>query len=50
MTERPGAISVTTTGDDKDVVLTTPSNRVFQRSGGRWQELKALTGVVTAGT
>ncbi|MDN5717823.1 MAG: LpqB family beta-propeller domain-containing protein, partial [Janibacter sp.] len=49
MTERPGAVSITTTGDDKDVVLTSAGGRVFQRSGGRWQELKPLTGVVTAG-
>lgn len=49
MTERPGAVSITTTGDDKDVVLTSADRRVFQRSGGRWQELKPLTGVVTAG-
>ena len=49
MTERPGAVDITTTGDDKDVVLTTEGDRVFQRSGGRWQELKALTGAVAAG-
>ena len=49
MAERPGAVSITTTGDDKDVVLTSAGGRVFQRSGGRWQELTALTGVVTAG-
>lgn len=49
MTERAGATGITTTGDDKDVVLTTPGQRVFQRSGGRWQELKPLTGVVAAG-
>lgn len=49
MTERPGMVTVTTTGDHKDVVLTSEGRRVFQRSGGRWQELKPLTGVVTAG-
>lgn len=49
MTERPGAEGITTTGDDKDVVLTTPEGRVYQRTGGRWQRLKPLTGVVTAG-
>lgn len=49
MTERPRMTLVTTTGDDKDVVLTSRGGRVFQRSGARWQELKPLTGVVTAG-
>lgn len=49
MTERPGATGVTTTGDDKDVVLVTAGHHVFQRSGGRWQEIRRLTGVVTAG-
>lgn len=49
MTEMPGAESVTTTGDDKDVVLTTAEDHVYQRSGGRWQRLKPLTGVVAAG-
>ena len=49
MTERPGAVGITTTGDDKDVVLISDKQRVFQRSGGRWQELKPLTGAVVAG-
>lgn len=49
MASRPGTSFVTTTGDHKDVVLTSPGGRVFQRTGGRWQELKALSGVVTAG-
>lgn len=49
MTPRPGTTMVTTTGDHKDVVLTSDSGRVFARSGGRWQELKPLTGVITAG-
>lgn len=49
MASRPDMAMVTTTGDHKDVVLTSAGGRVFQRSGGRWQELKALTGVITAG-
>ncbi|GAA8847856.1 hypothetical protein DUHN55_24730 [Helicobacter pylori] len=49
MAERPGAVRVTTTGDERDVVLITKGERVFQRSGGRWQELPALTGVATGG-
>lgn len=49
MTARSGAVRVTTTGDDQDVVLTSKGGRVFQRAGGRWQELHALDGVVTAG-
>ena len=49
MPERPGAVGITTTGDDKDVVLISDKQRVFQRSGGRWQELKPLTGAVVAG-
>ena len=49
MTESPGAVGITTTGDDKDVVLISDKQRVFQRSGGRWQELKPLTGAVVAG-
>lgn len=49
MTERPGMTMVTTTGDHKDVVLTSDKGRVFERSGGRWQELKPLTGVIVAG-
>lgn len=49
MTTRPGMSMVMTTGDHEDVVLTSPGGRVFQRAGARWQELKALTGVVTAG-
>lgn len=49
MTARPGMSMVTTTGDHEDVVLTSKGGRVFQRAGARWQELKPLTGVVTAG-
>nr|WP_281366134.1 GerMN domain-containing protein [Janibacter cremeus] len=49
MTERKGAVAITTTGDDQDVVIRTKKDRMFQRAGGRWQELKAIDGVVTAG-
>lgn len=49
MTPRPNMTMVTTTGDHKDVVLTNDRGRVFERSGGRWQELKPLSGVVTSG-
>ncbi len=49
MTPRPEAVAVTTTGDDQDVVLRTSDDHIFQRAGGRWQELKVLDGVVTAG-
>ncbi len=49
MASRPGMARVTTTGDHKDVVLTSEGGRVVQRSGGRWQELTTLSGVVTAG-
>ena len=49
MTERPDSVSVTTTGDDQDVVLTSEGGRVFQRAGGRWQELREIDGVVVAG-
>lgn len=49
MTERKGAVAITTTGDDQDVVLRTEKDRIFQRAGGRWQELKSIDGVVTAG-
>lgn len=47
--ECPGATRITTTGDDRDIVLMTEGDRVFQRSGGRWQELTALTGVAAGG-
>ncbi|WP_277452323.1 GerMN domain-containing protein [Janibacter sp. DB-40] len=49
MTPRPGGVAVTTTGDDQDVVVRTGEDRVFQRAGGRWQELQPIDGVVTAG-
>ncbi|MEN3123561.1 GerMN domain-containing protein [Janibacter sp. LM] len=49
MAERAGALRVMTTGDDTDVVLTTPGGRVFQRAGGRWVEQPLLDGVVSAG-
>ena len=49
MAPRPNMTMVTTTGDHKDVVLMNDRGRVFERSGGRWQELKPLTGVVTSG-
>lgn len=47
--ERPGAARITTTGDERDIVLITEGNKVFQRSGGRWQSLPALTGVAAGG-
>lgn len=49
MAERAGAVRITTTGDDKDVVLATPGRRIFQRAGGRWVEQPLLDGVVSAG-
>ncbi|WP_338748273.1 GerMN domain-containing protein [Janibacter alittae] len=49
MTQRKGAVAITTTGDDQDVVIRTTKDRIFQRAGGRWQELKAIDDVVTAG-
>jgi len=49
LTPRPGTAMVTTTGDDEDVVLTSRQGRVFQKAGGRWQEIKPVDGVVVAG-
>lgn len=49
LSERTGAVAITTTGDDQDIVIRTEKGRIFQRAGGRWQELKALDDVVTAG-
>lgn len=49
MTQHAGGVAITTTGDDQDVVLRTEEGHVFQRAGGRWQELDPIDDVVTAG-
>ena len=49
MPERSGALEVTTTGDAQDVVLRGKKGRVYQRAGGRWQDLPVIDGVVTSG-
>lgn len=47
--ERSGAVRITTTGDEQDVVLTSKGGRVWQLAGARWQELDALDGVAAGG-